>query len=161
VPNSSHGDRFTTAARDVCTYLSVNLVVRQLNLIFSLTIVGKFDNMWPISTNWTICGSSVQIGQYVEHKYKLDNMWPISSKWAIRCPSVQINKKFKNRTKKVSHRMTCENVIKLRLPSTLFPSNSLPVCMHKIRGVCICKGRFFSLLTRTDISHLQVKVIQF
>jgi len=29
VPDSSHPDRFITAARGVCTYVSVHLVVRQ------------------------------------------------------------------------------------------------------------------------------------
>ena len=90
MPNYSHRDRFTTTARGVCAYLSVNLVVRQLNLIFSLTNVGKFDNMWPISTNWTIRDPSVQNGQYVAHQYKLDNTWPISTNWTISGPLVQI-----------------------------------------------------------------------
>jgi hypothetical protein len=94
----------------------------------------KMDNTWPISTNWTIRGPSVQTGQYVAHQYKLDKTWPISTNWTIRCPSVQINKNFKNHTKEVSRRMTYQNVKKLQLPSTLFPLNSLPVCMHTIRG---------------------------
>jgi hypothetical protein len=90
VPDYSHRERSTTAARGVCAYLIVNLVVRQLYFIFSLTSVGKWDNMWPISTNWTIRCPSVQIEQYVVHQYKLDNTWPLSTNWTIRGHSVQI-----------------------------------------------------------------------
>jgi hypothetical protein len=63
--------------------LSVHLVIRKLYLIFSLTIVGKLDNTWPLSTNWTVRGPSVQIRQCVAYQYKLDKAWLISTHWTM------------------------------------------------------------------------------